>query len=114
MKSIRDHQFGGPDVLKLDEVADPKPGPGEVVVRVRAAGVNPVDAYIHTGTYGRKPPLPYTPGFDGAGEVESVGADVNTVLRPTTAADEIRVDTAAGNGQYCGEFGLFSVPAPPF
>ena len=45
-------------------------------VRVRAAGVNPVDAYIHTGTYARKPPLPYTPGVDGAGEVEAVGADV--------------------------------------
>ena len=45
-------------------------------MRVRAAGVNPVDAYIRTGTYARKPPLPYTPGQDGAGEVESVGADV--------------------------------------
>ena len=45
-------------------------------MRVRAAGVNPVDTYIRTGTYARKPPLPYTPGTDGAGEVEAVGADV--------------------------------------
>jgi len=100
MKSIRVHQFGGPDVLKLDEVADPKPGPGEVVVRVRAAGVNPVDAYIHTGSYGRKPPLPYTPGFDGAGEVESVGADVNTFAPGDRVYISGPGNTAAGAGTY--------------
>jgi NADPH2:quinone reductase len=76
MKAIRVHEYGGPAVLKLEEIADPKPGPGEVLVRVRAAGINPVDAYIHTGTYVRKPPLPYTPGQDGAGDIEAVGADV--------------------------------------
>src|SRR5436190_3982123 len=100
MKAIRVHQFGGPDVLKLEDVADPKPGPGDVVVRVRAAGVNPVDAYIHTGSYGRKPPLPYTPGFDGAGEVESVGADVKA-FKP---GDRVYIsgpgDTVAGAGTY--------------
>jgi NADPH:quinone reductase len=79
MKAIVVHQFGGPDVLRLEEMPDPKPAAGEVLVRIRAAGVNPVDAYIHTGTYARKPPLPYTPGFDGAGEVEAVGAGVNDV-----------------------------------
>ena len=76
MKAIRVHEYGGPAVLKLEEIPDPKPGPGELLVRVKAAGVNPVDAYMHTGTYARKPPLPYTPGQDGAGEVEAVGADV--------------------------------------
>src|SRR5205814_1520166 len=79
MKAIRVHQLGGPEVLTIEDAPDPKAGSGDVVVRVRAAGVNPVDAYIHTGTYARKPPLPYTPGFDGAGEVESVGADVKDV-----------------------------------
>jgi len=79
MKAIVVREFGGPNVLQLEEVPDPKPGPGEVLVRIRAAGVNPVDAYIHTGTYVRKPPLPYTPGFDGAGEVEAVGAGVSDV-----------------------------------
>src|SRR5258706_80083 len=69
MKAIRVHEFGGPAVLTLEDLPDPKPGPGEVVVRVRAAGVNPVDAYIHSGTYAGKPPLPYTPGQDAAVEL---------------------------------------------
>ena len=79
MKAIRVHEYGGPAVMKIEDVPDPKAGPGEVVVRVRAAGVNPVDAYILSGTYPRQPPLPYTPGQDGAGEVESVGAGVTEV-----------------------------------
>src|SRR5207247_9589512 len=69
-------------------------------VRVRAAGVNPVDAYMHTGSYVRKPPLPYTPGQDGAGEVESVGADVKE-FKP---GDRVYIagvgNTAAGAGTY--------------
>src|SRR6266852_9813227 len=76
MKAILVRQFGGPEVLRLEELPDPKPGPSEVLVRVRAAGVNPVDGYIRAGTYVRKPALPYVPGSDGAGEIESVGADV--------------------------------------
>ena len=76
MKAIRVKEFGGPAVMKLEEVPDPIAGPGDIVVRVRAAGVNPVDAYMHSGTYARKPLLPYTPGQDGAGEVVAVGADV--------------------------------------
>ena len=79
MKAVRVDEFGGPEVLRLEEVPDPKPGSGEVVVRVRAAGVNPVDAYLRTGTYAMKPALPYTPGSDAAGIVESVGADVGRV-----------------------------------
>src|SRR4029078_13548482 len=79
MKAIRVHAFGEPDVMKLEEVPDPKPGPGEVVVRVHAAGINPVDAYVRTGTYEMKPALPSTPGSDAAGVVESVGADVERV-----------------------------------
>ena len=79
MKAIRVHQFGGPEVLKLEEVADPQPGPAQVVVRVHAAGVNPVEAYVRTGTYASKPNLPYTPGSDAAGVVTVVGADVTRV-----------------------------------
>jgi NADPH:quinone reductase len=100
MKAIRVHEFGGPAVLRLEEVADPAAGPGEVLVRVRAAGVNPVDAYIHTGTYARKPALPYTPGQDGAGEVESVGSGV-TAFAP---GDRVYIsgvgNTVAGAGTY--------------
>ena len=100
MKAIRVHEFGGPAVLKVEELPDPKAGPGDVVVRVRAAGVNPVDAYIVAGTYPRKPALPYTPGQDGAGEVVSAGADVNGFK----AGDRVYVcgvgNTVAGAGTY--------------
>ena len=74
MRAIVVREFGGPDVMHVEERPTPKPGPGEVLVRVHAAGVNPVDAYIRSGTYARKPTLPYVPGSDGAGEVESVGS----------------------------------------
>ena len=76
MKAIRVHEFGGPEVLKLEEVAEPQPGPNQVVVRIHAAGVNPADTYMRTGTYAIKPALPYTPGFDGAGEILKVGTGI--------------------------------------
>jgi NADPH:quinone reductase len=79
MKTIQVHQFGGPDVLALEEIPTPKPGPGEVLVRVKAAGVNPYDTYMRAGSYAVKPPLPYTPGSDAAGTVEAVGPGVTKV-----------------------------------
>ena len=79
MKAIRVREFGGPEVLKVEDVPDPKPGPGQVVVRVRAAGVNPVETYIRTGKYPIKAQLPYTPGNDAAGIVEFVGENVTNV-----------------------------------
>ena len=77
MNAIRVHEFGHPDVLRLEEVSTPRPGPDQVLVRVHAIGVNPVETYIRAGTYAFKPALPYTPGNDGAGVVEEVGPDVN-------------------------------------
>jgi NADPH2:quinone reductase len=79
MKAIQVHHFGGPEVLVLEEIPTPKPGPGEVLVHVRAAGVNPYDTYMRTGTYAVKPPLPYTPGSDAAGTIEAVGPGVTKV-----------------------------------
>lgn len=79
MKAIRVGEFGGPEVMRIEEVPDPKPGRGEVLVRVHAAGVNPVDAYIRSGTYARKPQLPYTPGADGGGVVEGIGEGVGHI-----------------------------------
>jgi NADPH:quinone reductase len=79
MKAIRVHEFGGPEVLKLEEVPTPKPAAGQVLVRIHAAGVNPYDTYMRAGAYARKPPLPYTPGSDGAGVVEAVGEGVTKV-----------------------------------
>jgi NADPH2:quinone reductase len=79
MKAILVHQFGGPEVLKFEEVPTPKPGAGQVLVRIRTAGVNPYDTYMRAGTYAIKPPLPYTPGSDGAGVVEAIGEGVKKV-----------------------------------
>src|ERR1700674_392515 len=79
MKAIQVHQFGGPEVLQLKEIPTPKPGPGQVLVRVHAAGVNPYDTYMRNGTYAIKPSLPYTPGSDAAGFVEAVGEGVTKV-----------------------------------
>jgi len=79
MKAIRVHEFGGPEVLKLEDVPTPKPSAGQVLVRIHAAGVNPYDTYMRAGTYAVKPALPYTPGSDGAGVVEAVGEGVKKV-----------------------------------
>jgi NADPH:quinone reductase len=76
MKAIRAHAFGGPDVLRLEQVDDPIAGPGEVVIDVRAAGVNPADTYMRNGTYAIVPKLPYIPGGDAGGVVSAVGAGV--------------------------------------
>ena len=79
MKAILVHEFGGPEVLKLEEIPTPKPQAGQVLVKIHAAGVNPYDTYMRTGTYAVKPPLPYTPGSDAAGLVEAVGPGVTKV-----------------------------------
>jgi NADPH:quinone reductase len=75
VKAIVVREFGEPDVLRLEDVPDPVPGGGQVLVQVRAAGVNPVDTYIRRGAYARKPALPFTPGADAAGTVAAVGPD---------------------------------------
>ena len=77
MKAIRVHEFGGPEVLRVEEVPTARSGSGQVLVRMHAIGVNPVETYIRAGTYPRKPELPYTPGNDGAGVIERVGPDIN-------------------------------------
>jgi NADPH2:quinone reductase len=74
MKAIVIEKFGGPEVLKLKDVPEPKPGPGQVLVSIKAIGVNPVETYIRAGTYTRKADLPWTPGTDAAGFIEAVGA----------------------------------------
>jgi len=78
MKAIRVPAFGGPEVLKLEELPAPAAGPGLVVVRIKAVGVNPVDVSIRTGAYKNVVP-PYTPGSDAAGLVESTGEGVSHV-----------------------------------
>lgn len=79
MKAIRVREFGPPEVMRIENVDDPRPAAGQVVVKIHAVGVNPVDTYIRGGLYPSKPPLPYTPGMDGAGVVESIGEGVTRV-----------------------------------
>jgi len=94
MKAIRVHEFGGPEVMKIEDMPDPSPGPAQVLVRVRAIGVNPVDNYIRSGTYARKPQLPYTPHTDIGGIVEAVGAGVTRLKK----GDRVYAFAVAGGG----------------
>lgn len=116
MKSIVIREFGGPEVMHLEDVADPLPSAGDVVVRMRAAGVNPVDVYIRSGTYARKPSLPFTPGSDGAGDVEAVGADVTGFARGDRVYIAGYGQAPAGAGTYaemavCSPSQLYRLPA---
>ncbi len=79
MKAILVPEFGGPEVLTLKEIPTPSPAAGQVLVRIHAVGVNPYDTYMRNGAYTIKPPLPYTPGSDGAGIVAAVGEGVSQV-----------------------------------
>lgn len=90
MKAIRVQSTGGPEVLRLEEVPTPEPGPGQLLLRVEAAGVNFIDVYQRKGLY--RLPLPFTPGREAAGVVERVGAGVTT-LKP---GDRAVSETVAG------------------
>ncbi len=92
MKAILAHEFGGPEVLKYEQTADPVAGPGDVVIDVKAAGINPADTYMRGGAYAIVPPLPYTPGGDAAGVIAAVGAGVSDFA----VGDHVFVGTAMG------------------
>ena len=76
MKAIIIKEFGEPEVMKFEEVSDLEPNSDQILVKIKAAGINPVDTYIRSGQHSQKPELPYTPGKDAAGIVEKVGANV--------------------------------------
>lgn len=77
MKAIVVHEYGEPEVMKVEDVPALEPSAGQVLVKIEAAGVNPVDTYLRTGIHAHAPKLPYTPGKDAAGVVEAVGSGVN-------------------------------------
>lgn len=81
MKAIVVHEYGEPEVMKLEDAPVPEPSDGQVLVKIEAAGVNPVDTYLRTGSHAHAPKLPYTPGKDGAGVVERIGSGV-TKFKP--------------------------------
>ncbi len=103
MKAISVHQFGGPEVLKLEEVDIGKPGAGQALVRITNAGVNFVDIYIRRGAFST--PLPYIPGWEGAGVVESVGEGVTSVKPGDRVA---YVHTPPASGETTVRSGRFS------
>ena len=103
MRAILVRQHGGPEVLKLEDMPDPRPGADQVLVRLRAVGVNPVDVYIRSGAYARKPALPFIPGSDAAGEIAAVGANVTQYK----AGDRVFVHGTAAEhtvGHYGGAY----------
>jgi NADPH:quinone reductase len=79
MKALLCTHYGTPDDLEIADIADPSPAPGEAVVRVRAAALNFFDTLIIAGKYQTKPPMPFSPSAEFAGEVESVGKGVTSV-----------------------------------
>jgi NADPH:quinone reductase len=93
VKAIRVHRTGGPEVLRLEDVPIPEPGPGQLLVRVEAAGVNFTDIYHRTGLY--KVQFPFTPGREGAGVVERVGQGVTTARPGDRVVSESAVGTYA-------------------
>jgi len=80
MRAVVVRGYGAAEVLHVESVPVPQPKPGEVLVRLIAAGVNPVDTYLRAGTQGYRPELPFTPGWDGAGVVTAVGKGVTSVV----------------------------------
>lgn len=110
MKAIRVHEFGPPAVMKLEDVPEPQAGPNQVVVAVKAAGINPVDTYIRAGTYAKKPALPYTPGFDAAGIVDSVGAGVQRFKTGDRVYINHNISGAYAQKALCEESSVFVLP----
>lgn len=101
MNAIRVHAFGGPEVLRIESVPDLTPTPGSVLVRVAAAGVNPVDTYIRAGAYGPRE-FPFTPGYDAAGTVIAAGDGV--ALHPGQRVYVTRPPSGANPGTFTGTY----------
>jgi NADPH:quinone reductase-like Zn-dependent oxidoreductase len=95
MKAIRIHEFGGPEVLKYEDISKPQPAPGEIRIKIVAAGVNPMDWKIRRG-YISSLPLPMIMGLDVAGTIDMVGQGV-TSFHPE---DEVFAKVAIGKGGY--------------
>lgn len=112
MKAVRFHAHGGPEVLRYEDVPDPKAGPGEIVLRVRAASVNHLDIWMRKGLPGIKIPLPRVPGADAAGEIVEVGAGVTdrkvgerVLLDPGKCCRECEF-CLGGEGSLCAKYSI--------
>lgn len=101
MKAVRFHEYGPANNLKLEEVARPTPGADEILVKVHAAGVNPVDAKIRAGSLGKMARLPSTPGFDVSGVVEAVGKNVTRFKAGDEVFAYLSLQRAGAYAEYC-------------
>jgi NADPH:quinone reductase len=110
MKAIRVHQFGEPAVLRLEEVETPRPGEGQVLVRVRAVGVNPVETYQRSGS-NPAIKLPWTPGSDAAGVVEEVGSSSVRVEPGARVYTSATVTGSYAEYLLCPATGIHPLPA---
>lgn len=114
MKAIRVHNLGAPEVLRYEEVPDPKPQAGEVLVKIAAAGINYLDVYYRSGFHWgghHQRPLPYTPGAEAAGTVVDLGANVSGVQ----VGDRVAYGISNGYGSYAEYYAapawhLFKLP----
>ncbi len=109
MKAIQVHELGDPEVMQLQEVPDPQPSVREVLVQVKAIGVNPVDTYIRSGLFGKRP-LPYTPGMDAAGIVEAIGDGVSRVKVGDRVYTADTISGAYAEKVLCHEQHVHSLP----
>ncbi len=109
MKAIRVTAHGGPEVLKIEDVPAPEPGVDQILIRIRAAGVNPVDTYIRSGAYSISN-VPYTPGFDSAGEVEKVGTQVRSFKRGDRVYTSGSVSGTYAEFALCNQNSVHSLP----
>ncbi len=108
MKAIRVHQRGGLDAMNIEEVTRPTPGTGQVLIKVAAAGVNFADIGQRNGNYQNLAPLPLTLGFEAAGVIEEVGADVSTVSKGTRVVSLVD----GGYAEYAVADAAVVVPLP--
>jgi NADPH:quinone reductase-like Zn-dependent oxidoreductase len=116
MRAVRLHRTGGPDVLRVEEVPVPKPGPGEALVRLQAASLNHLDVWLREGAL--PVALPHTPGSDGAGEVAAVGPGVahlhageRCLISPVRSCGHC-ARCAAGAAHLCDAFHVFGTAEP--
>lgn len=111
MKAIRVHQAGEPEEMRLEAIPDPEPGYNQVVIRVHAIGVNPVDTYIRSGRFSYALNFPYTPGMDAAGVVEALGKGVSKVGLGDRVYTAGTVSGAYAEKALCEESQLFPLPS---
>jgi len=111
MKAIRVHEFGPPNVMHVEDITDPTPGPGQILIQIKAIGVNPTDTYTRAGAGAKKVSLPYTPGIDAAGIVESIGESVTSITVGERIYTSGTVTGAYAERALCTESQLHPLPS---